>query len=90
MESFGRRERIDDIETWRERESFFRDEPWGRPAYCPGGVRHKDGVSSVQALVRNCQPVAPTPSTGLNGRLLPSVAPVIITAQSWLQSGAQW
>ena len=32
---------------------------WGRPAYCPGGVRHSGGANSVQALVRNvgtCRP----------------------------------
>jgi len=26
---------------------------WAEPAYCPGGVRHRGGASSVQALVRN-------------------------------------
>ena len=32
---------------------------WGVPAYCPGGIRHTGGVSSVQAPVRNvgtCRP----------------------------------
>ncbi len=26
---------------------------WGRPAYCPHGVRHKGGVTLIQALVWN-------------------------------------
>ena len=25
----------------------------GLPAYCPGGVRHKDGMTLIQAFVRN-------------------------------------
>ncbi len=32
---------------------------WGRPADCPVGIRHKGGVTLVQALVRNtgtCRP----------------------------------
>ncbi len=28
-------------------------DPGGRPACCPGGGRHRDGVSPAQALVRN-------------------------------------
>ena len=34
---------------------------WGRPAYCPTGVRHFGGVTLIQALVRNvgtCRPDA--------------------------------
>ena len=30
-----------------------REEPWGKPVYRPGGVRHRGGASSVQAPVRN-------------------------------------
>ena len=32
---------------------------WGRPVYCPVGVRHESGVTLIQALVRNsgtCRP----------------------------------
>lgn len=32
---------------------------WGKPAYCPGGVRHKGGVNLIQATVWNggtCRP----------------------------------
>lgn len=32
-----------------------------RPAYCPGGVRHKDGMTLIQAFARNvgtCRPDA--------------------------------
>ena len=32
---------------------------WGRPVYCPVGVRHESGVTLNQALVRNsgtCRP----------------------------------
>ena len=32
---------------------------WGRPAYCPIGIRHEGGVTLIQALVRNvgtCRP----------------------------------
>lgn len=34
---------------------------WGKPAYCPTGVRHVGGVTLIQALVRNvgtCRPDA--------------------------------
>jgi hypothetical protein len=34
---------------------------WGRPDYCPTGVRHEGGVTLDQALVRNvgtCRPAA--------------------------------
>jgi len=30
-----------------------RDQPRGRLAYCSGGVWHRDGVSSAEALLRN-------------------------------------
>jgi len=26
---------------------------WGKPVYCPAGVRHEGGVTLIQALVRN-------------------------------------
>ena len=32
---------------------------WGKPDYCPTGIRHEGGVTSIQALVRNvgtCRP----------------------------------
>ncbi len=29
------------------------DEAWGRPAYCPGGLRCKSGVNLIQAFARN-------------------------------------
>jgi hypothetical protein len=32
---------------------------WGKPVYCPVGVRHEGGVTLIQALVRNsgtCRP----------------------------------
>lgn len=34
-------------------QSLLRDEARGKPAYCPSGDRHKGGVSSAQALMRN-------------------------------------
>jgi hypothetical protein len=46
-----------DIET--EAEAVPRDEPWGEPADCPGGVRHEGGASLDQAPARNmgtCRP----------------------------------
>ncbi len=33
--------------------SLLRDKTWGKPAYCLSGGRHRGGVSSAQALVRN-------------------------------------
>src|SRR5262245_20200080 len=33
--------------------SLLREEARGKPAYCPSGDRHRGGVSSAQALVRN-------------------------------------
>lgn len=42
---------MDDVET---RASFLLwDESGGRPAYRPGGIRHKGGVSLTRALVWN-------------------------------------
>jgi len=45
------RKRRDVIETGLQ--SLARDRARGEPADCPGGDRHKGGVSPVQALVRN-------------------------------------
>ena len=45
------RKRRDVIETGLQ--SLVRDEARGKPADCPSGDRHKDGVSPVQALVWN-------------------------------------
>ena len=42
---------VDDIKT--EGGSLLRDESGGRPADCPGGVRHGGGASLAQALVWN-------------------------------------
>ena len=53
------RKRRDVIETGLQ--SLARDEARGMPADCPSGDRHEDGVSPVQALVRNvgtCRPDA--------------------------------
>ena len=33
--------------------SLLRDKTREKPAYCPSGGRHRGGVSSAQALVRN-------------------------------------
>ncbi len=51
------RKRRNDVKTGGE--SLTRDEFGGRPAYCPGGVRHEGGVTLIQALVWNvgtCRP----------------------------------
>jgi len=45
------RKHMDVIET--ELLPLARDRAQGIPAYCPGGDRHKGGVSPAQALVRN-------------------------------------
>ena len=45
------RKRMDVIKTGVL--SLLRDEARKKPAYCPSGDRHKDGVSPAQALVRN-------------------------------------
>jgi hypothetical protein len=45
------RKRRDVIETGLQ--SLARDEARGKPADCPSGDRHQDGVSPAQALVRN-------------------------------------
>ena len=45
------RKRRDVIETGFQ--SLARDEARGKPADCPSGDRHKDGVSPAQALARN-------------------------------------
>ncbi len=37
------------------------DKPGGRSASCPGGGRHRDGVSPEQALVRNAGTCAVMP-----------------------------
>ena len=53
------RKRINDVETTVE--SFRWDKCRGRPVYCLRGIRHKNGVKSIQALVRNvgtCHPDA--------------------------------
>jgi hypothetical protein len=42
----------DDIKTGGH--NYSRDEPIGEPADWVGGVRHRDGASSIQALWRNC------------------------------------
>jgi hypothetical protein len=47
----------DDVETGGN--SLTRDEPGGRPDYCPGGIRHEGGVTLNQAAVWNagtCRP----------------------------------
>src|SRR6202012_2813886 len=49
----------DDVETGRT--SLTRDEPGGWPDFCPGGIRHKGGVTRNQASMRNagtCRPDA--------------------------------
>jgi len=51
------RKRRNDVKTGKE--SLARDKPRGRPVYCLGGVRHRGGVTLVQAFVRNvgtCRP----------------------------------
>ena len=53
------RKRRDAIET--RLQSLAWDESGGRPAYCPDGGRHKDGVSPAQALVRNAGTCTPMP-----------------------------
>jgi hypothetical protein len=53
------RKRRDAIETRLQLLAW--DKSGGRPANCPDGGRHKDGVSPAQALVRNmgtCRPDA--------------------------------
>ena len=50
------RKLIGDIKTGVARS---RDEPGGKPAYWPGGVRHGGGASMIQALAGTCEPVAP-------------------------------
>lgn len=45
------RKRRDVIETGLQ--SLARDEARGKPADCPSGDRHKDGVSPAQALAWN-------------------------------------
>jgi hypothetical protein len=45
------RNRQDDIKTGLS--AYGPGRAWGRPAYCPGGVRHGGGASLVWALVRN-------------------------------------
>ena len=53
------RKNRDDVKTGVS--SWSRDKPKRQPAYCLGGVRHADGVSPIQALVRNmgtCRPDA--------------------------------
>jgi hypothetical protein len=45
----------------------LRDEAWGSPVYCPGGVRHEGSASLARALVRNmgtCRPDMVASSTG--------------------------
>ena len=49
---FRRRNREGDIKTWGR--VYPRDKPIGEPAYWVGGVRRKDGVSSIQARQWNC------------------------------------
>ena len=41
----------DDVETGGN--SLTRDEPRGRPDFCPGGIRHEGGVTLNQASVWN-------------------------------------
>jgi hypothetical protein len=51
------RKRRNDVKTGKE--SLARDKSRGRPVYCLGGVRHRGGVTLVQAFVRNvgtCRP----------------------------------
>jgi hypothetical protein len=45
------RKHMDVIETGLQ--LLARDEARGKPADCPSGDRHRDGVSPAQALVRN-------------------------------------
>src|SRR5215475_4921384 len=45
------RKRMNVIKTGVQ--SLLRDEARGTPAYCPSGDRHRGGVSSAQALMRN-------------------------------------
>ncbi len=53
------RKRRDAIET--SLQSLAWDESGGRPAYCLGGGRHRDGVSPAQALVWNAGTCTPMP-----------------------------
>jgi hypothetical protein len=45
------RKRMNVIKTGVQ--SLLRDKAREKPAYCPSGDRHRGGVSSVQALMRN-------------------------------------
>jgi len=45
------RKRMDVIKTGVQ--SLLRDKARKKPAYCPSGDRHRGGVSSAQALMRN-------------------------------------
>jgi hypothetical protein len=45
------RKRRNDVKTGKE--SLARDKPRRRPVYCLGGVRHRGGVTLIQAFVRN-------------------------------------
>ena len=50
------RKRMDDVKTGGSRYSRISS---GKPAYCLGGVRHKGGMTLIQALVWNvgtCRP----------------------------------
>jgi hypothetical protein len=51
------RKRMDDVETGRT--SLARDKSGGWPDYCPGGIRHRGGVTLHLALAWNvgtCRP----------------------------------
>ena len=61
-----------DIETGSR--SLARDEPGGYLIYCPGGVRHGGGASSVQALARNVGTCRPDTDGRSLDRLGPPVA----------------
>ena len=45
------RKRRNDVKTGKE--SLARDKPRRRPVYCLGGVRHRGGVTLIQAFVWN-------------------------------------
>ncbi len=49
------------VPRWRRNRGVFVTPglAWGKPVYCPGGVRHEGGVTLLQALARNvgtCHP----------------------------------
>ena len=50
--------------TSKPRSRLASGQAWGRPVYCPGGVRHIGGASLVQAPVRNVRTWYPETAVG--------------------------